>query len=300
MSSKIELEPSPAVERFLQYCRNEKNYSDDTLRAYRKDLLILQQYLNTISEDTPPLEASEEQLSSFLVWLRERGLADSTVERRVAAVKAFYGFLTRRNDREDNPAADLSFTDSSRALPTVWSEKEMSQFIELPSSDDNNQKRDRALFEVLYSTGARVSELSNLKWGDYDPDRAQLEVTGKGGKLRVVPLGPPAVEALEDYRKEVTADSEAPLFQNNRGGSLSSRGIRYIVDKYQARCDVQKPISPHVFRHSCATHMLNRGADLRAVQELLGHSTISTTQIYTHVSTDRLKEIYDQAHPRAF
>ncbi len=299
VDQKAEVKPAPEVKRFLQYCRNEKNYSDDTLRAYRKDLLIFQQYLNAIFQ-VPPSEASEEQLRGFLVWLREQELADSTVERRLAAVKAFYGFLTRRNVREDNPAANLSFTNSSRDLPTVWSEKEIAQFIELPAPDDKNAKRDRALFEVLYSTGARVSELSNLKWADYAPDRAQLEVTGKGGKLRVVPLGPPAVEALEDYRKEIAPDAEDPLFQNNRGGALSSRGIRYIVDKYQARCGVQKPISPHVFRHSCATHMLNRGADLRTVQELLGHSTISTTQVYTHVSTDRLKEIYDSAHPRAF
>lgn len=289
-----------AREKFLQYCRFERDFSDSTIRAYEKDLQFLEEFVKTLEPEAELASLDRETLHQYLVWLREQELADSTIERRLATIKAFYKFLVKREYREDNPAGELSFRDTRRNLPTVWSEKEIQQFIELPDETEDSGLRDRALLEVLYSTGARVSEVSDLDWKDYESTREQLKVVGKGGQKRLVPLGPPAREALEAYRGTVQSEDESPLFQNNRGGRLTSRGIRYLIDKYQAQCEVPKTISPHVFRHSCATHMLNRGASLRAVQELLGHTTISTTQVYTHVSTDKLKEIYDDAHPRAF
>ncbi len=286
--------------KFLQYCRYERDFSDSTIRAYEKDLQFLEEFVKTLDPENKIDELDREILHRYLIWLREQELADSTIERRVSSLKAFYKFLVKRDIRSKNPAGDISFRDSRRNLPTVWSENEIRQFLELPDLSSDSGLRDKALFEVLYSTGARVSEISNLDWADYEPENNQLKVVGKGNRIRVVPVGPPARQALEEYKKTVSSEPEDPLFQNNRENRLTARGIRYLIDKYEAHCEIPKTISPHVFRHSCATHMLNRGASLRAVQELLGHTTISTTQVYTHVSTDKLKQIYDKAHPRAF
>jgi integrase/recombinase XerC len=290
---------SDVYRKFLQYCRYERDFSDDTLRAYRSDLDHLGEFITTLEIGDRLEKLQESDLHRYLAWLREQSLAASTVERRVATFKSFYRFLFRREIRGDNPAEDISFRDRRRNLPTVWSEKEIETFILLPDTKTTAGRRDRALFEFLYSTAARVSEASSANWGDYNKVNGQVKLLGKGDKERVVPVGPPAREALGNYRESLLPESDEPLFQNNRGNRLTSRGIRYIIDKYQSFCPVTKSISPHVFRHSCATHMLNRGADLRVVQELLGHTNISTTQIYTHVSTDRLKKVYDKAHPRA-
>lgn len=285
--------------RFIQYCRHERDFSDDTVRAYRADLDQLGEFILTLDLGDHLGELAESALKQYLVWLREQGLADSTVERKVATLRAFYSFLVKRDFREDNPASELTFRDRRRQLPTVWSEQEIDKFLNLPDVSSSAGCRDKALFEILYSTGARVSEAVGLNWGDYDREKEQLKVTGKGGDERVVPLGPPAVKALENYIDSTSVSEDKPMFKNSRGNRLTTRGVRYLVDKYSSRCSVSKSISPHVFRHSCATHMLNRGASLRVVQELLGHTNISTTQVYTHISTDQLKRIYDEAHPRA-
>ncbi|MGM0380685.1 MAG: tyrosine-type recombinase/integrase [bacterium] len=303
MSANRQQEDPPwkteAYKRFIQYCRHERDFSDDTIRAYRADLDQLGGFILTLELGDKLEELGEAELKQYLGWLREQGLAGSTVERKVATLRAFYSFLVKRQFREDNPAGDLTFRDRRRQLPTVWSENEIEKFLELPDTSTGSGRRDRAIFEVLYSTGARVSEAVGLDWGDYAREKNQLKLLGKGGDERVVPLGPPAVQALEGYARKVDTDPDEPMFKNSRGERLSTRGVRYLVDKYSARCSVSKSISPHVFRHSCATHMLNRGANLRVVQELLGHTNISTTQVYTHVSTDQLKRIYDETHPRA-
>ncbi len=301
MAEKKEDSPwqTEAYRRFIQYCRHERDFSADTVRAYRADLDQLGQFIITLEMGEKLENLDETALKQYLAWLREQGLAGSTVERKVATVRAFYSFLVKRQLREDNPAADLTFRDRRRRLPTVWSENEIEKFLELPDTSSLPGRRDKALFEVLYSTGARVSEAAGLDWGDYIRESQQLKLVGKGGDERIVPLGPPAFEALEKYRPEVDFDVDEPMFKNSRGGRLTARGVRYLVDKYSAQCPVSKAISPHVFRHSCATHMLNRGASLRVVQELLGHTNISTTQVYTHVSTDQLQRVYDETHPRA-
>ncbi len=301
MGEKTERRPwqTEAYGRFIQYCRHERDFSDETVRAYRADLAQLGQFMLTLELGEELEELDEGALKQYLAWLREQGLASSTVERKVATIRAFYNFLVKRQLREDNPAADLAFRDRRRRLPTVWSENEIEKFLELPDTSTRLGLRDRALFEVLYSTGARVSEAVGLDWGDYSRDNKQLKLMGKGGDQRVVPLGPPAFQTLEKYRGQVNSEVEEPMFKNSRGERITTRGVRYLVDKYSAQSSVSKSISPHVFRHSCATHMLNRGASLRVVQELLGHTNISTTQVYTHVSTDQLKRVYDETHPRA-
>lgn len=290
---------SEAVDRFLQYCRSERSFSDQTLRAYESDLEELVEYLRAVDGSTDLLAVDEDSLRGYLSWLRRRDLADSTVERRVSTVRSFFRFVSGRGMREDNPAADLNFSKRGRTLPTVWSESEIQSFLELPDTTSRSGKRDRALFELLYSTGMRVSELTALDWGDVELDERRVRIERKGGDEAVVPIGAPAARALRSYRDAVSAEPDEPVFRNQKGGRLSARGVRYVVDRYRARSGVSKPITPHVFRHSCATHMLNRGADLKTVQALLGHASISTTQIYTHVSTDRLKRVYDEAHPRA-
>lgn len=284
-----------SYERFLQYCRNERDFSERTIRAYGKDLDRLGEFTWTTGGQDPIDELNEEDLQRYLAWLRKQELAQSTIERHIASLRAFYKFLVDREIRDDNPSADLSFRDRGRSLPTVWSEGEIESFL-----DELEGRRDRALFELLYSTGMRVSELTSLDWRDYSVGDRTVQVTGKGGKERLVPVGPTAAKCLREYRNTVEDDPESPMFRNSRSDRLTSRGVRYLVDKYQKQCPVSKPLSPHVFRHSCATHMLNRGADLKTVQALLGHESLSTTQVYTHVSTDQLKKVYDQAHPRAY
>lgn len=290
---------SEAVDRFLQYCRSERSFSDQTIRAYESDLEELVEYLRAVDQSTDLLAVEEQALRGYLSWLRRRDLADSTVERRVSTVRSFFRFVSGRGMREGNPAADLNFSKRGRTLPTVWSESEIQSFLELPDTTSRSGKRDRALFELLYSTGMRVSELTALDWGDVELDERRVRIERKGGDEAVVPIGAPAARALRSYRDAVSTEPDEPVFRNQKGGRLSARGVRYVVDRYRARSGVSKPITPHVFRHSCATHMLNRGADLKTVQALLGHASISITQIYTHVSTDRLKRVYDEAHPRA-
>lgn len=284
-----------SFERFLRYCEDERNFSDRTVEAYENDLDRLGEYCWTVGQREELDELGTDQLERYLVWLRKQELAESTVERHLASIRSFYEFLVDRDRRPDNPASDLTFRDRGRRLPTVWSESEIEQFLDLLEGE-----RDRALFELLYSTGMRVSELTSLDWGDYSPSERTVRVMGKGGKERVAPVGPQAADRLNEHRRTVVDEPDVPMFTNSRGDRLTARGVRYLVDKYQAECPVAKPLSPHVFRHSCATHMLNRGAGLKMVQALLGHESLSTTQVYTHVSTDQLKEVYDEAHPRAF
>lgn len=281
--------------RFLQYCRSEKNFSEETLRAYKNDLDRLGEFCWTTGSQVELDRIDENQLEQYLAWLRKQELAESTVERHIASLRTFYSFLVDRKLRDDNPAAELSFQDRGRSLPTVWSEKEIERFL-----DELETPRDRAIFELLYSTGMRVSELVNLDWNDYSPSERTVTVLGKGGKERLTPVGPEAAKKLALYRDKVDDREDSPIFVNQNGDRLTTRGVRYLVDKYQKQCPVSKSLSPHVFRHSCATHMLNRGASLKTVQALLGHRSLSTTQVYTHVSTDQLKEVYDSSHPRAF
>jgi len=291
---------SDGLDRFVQYVRHEREHSEETMRAYLGDLNQLGQYIHTVHREIALDSLESDHIKQYLVWLRNRECSDSTIERKLASVRSFFQFLVKRDLRQDNPASDLQFRDRSRSLPTVWTEQEIQTFLERPDTSTKVGLRDRALFEVMYSSGARVSEVIGLNWQNYSRDRGEIVVEGKGNKQRTAPLGPFAVNALEEHRARESSSEDEPIFRNQRGNRLTSRGVRYLVDTYQEKVPVSKPISPHVFRHSCATHMLNRGAPLPLVQTLLGHSSISTTQVYTHVSTDQLKQAYDKAHPRAY
>lgn len=287
------------VDDFLTYCREDRDYSEETVRSYRRDLTSLLQFLDLYELNDNPEDLSRDRILQFADWLRQQELAESTLDRRYACLRSFYQHLQRKGIRDDNPAEDLRLESRGERLPTVWSENELQKLLELPDRSTEAGRRDKALLELMYSTGVRVSEVASSNWENLGPDGDRLTVMGKGDRRRVVPIGPPAREALEEYRRDRVPDPEDPLFVNSRGDRLTTRGIRYVVDQYARESSVDKNLSPHVFRHSCATHMLNRGASLRMVQEMLGHETISTTQIYTHVSTDRLSAVYDQAHPRA-
>lgn len=282
------------IEKFCTYLDVEKNYSRHTLLNYRMDLEEFGRFAGGI-----PLEKIDYLLlRRFLAKLRERQLRPKTLARKLSSLRSFFKFLQRENLLVNNPAVLLMSPKMEKKLPHFLTEEEMTRFIEAPSLEEESGKRDRAILEILYSTGIRVSELAGLNTGDVDLIGNIVKVAGKGRKERLVPLGDKASGALKDYLDSRRQKTEI-LFLNRGGSRLSDRSVRNIVNKYIVRTGLSYKISPHTLRHTFATHLLNRGADLRSVQELLGHVSLSTTQIYTHVTTDRLKKVYDRAHPRA-
>jgi len=282
------------IEKFIFYLEIEKNYSKHTLLNYRLDLEEFVSFAGQIS-----IEKSDYiLLRRFLATLRNKDHRPRTISRKISSLRSFYKFLHREGLIKENPAAILSSPKLDKKLPKFMTENEMTKFIELPSSKGVSGKRDRAIFETLYSTGIRVSELVGLNIDHVDLIGNIVKVYGKGKKERLVPIGNKAIESIRDYLDHRPHQVSA-LFLNKFGTRLSDRSIRNIINKYIAKASVLSHVSPHMFRHSFATHLLDRGADLRSVQELLGHVNLSTTQIYTHVTTERLKKIYDKAHPRA-
>jgi len=282
------------IDKFLTYLEIEKNYSPHTILNYKIDLTDYFTFL-----DKTPLEKVEYiHLRRFLASLKEKKLKPRSMARKLSSLRSFYKFLNREGHLEDNPAALLMTPKLDKTLPKFLSEEEMAAFIEAPKTDTESGLRDRAILETLYSTGIRVSELVGLNIDTVDLIGSIAKVSGKGKKERLVPLGNKAVNAIRTYLRRRQAKTQA-LFLNKSGKRLTARSVFNITDKYIKQVSASKKISPHVLRHSFATHMLDRGADLRSVQELLGHMNLSTTQIYTHVTTDRLRKIYDQAHPRA-
>ncbi len=282
------------LDKFFTYLDIEKNYSRHTLVNYRIDL---EEFIKFCGES--PVEKTDYLLlRKFLAHLRTKSHAPRTLARKLSSLRSFFKFLQRENHIKDNPAVLLSTPKLDKKLPHFLSEKEMIQFIEAPPADKLSGKRDRAIFETLYSTGMRVSELVGLDLQDVDFIGNIIKVMGKGKKERLVPVGNKALESIREYLQERKSQSTA-LFLNKNGGRLTTRGVLNITQKYIAIASITNHVSPHVLRHSFATHLLNNGADLRSVQELLGHANLSTTQIYTHVTTERLKEVYDKAHPHA-
>jgi len=282
------------LEKFIFYLDVERNYSSHTILNYRIDIEEFLRFINDKSLD----QVDYYLLRKFLAHLRSKQHRPRTLSRKLSALRSFFRFLFRENLIKSNPADLLMSPKLDKTLPKFLSEEEMVRFIEAPPKNTEMGRRDRAILETLYSTGIRVSELVCLNVNHVDLISNIAKVMGKGKKERIVPIGNKALEAIRDYlncRKK----KENALFLNRSGTRLSDRSIRNIVNKYISQASIQNNISPHVLRHSFATHLLNRGADLRSVQELLGHANLSTTQIYTHVTTDRLKKVYDSAHPRA-
>ncbi len=280
--------------KFLSYITNERNYSANTAAAYSGDLDEFIRFL----EKKKAKEVDPVTIREFVVGMSGRNFSKATMERKIATLKSFFKFLKREGLYKTNPASGISFPRKEKKLPRFLEENEVRHLLDSVNIKEKNGARDLAVLELLYSTGMRVGELSGLKVKDLDLANAIVRVFGKGSKERIVPVGSKAVDAAGAYLAVRTQDSEW-LFTNDKGGQLDQRMVRFLVDKQVKAACLSKNISPHSLRHSFATHLLNHGADLRSVQELLGHSNLTTTQIYTHVTTERLKEIYKKAHPRA-
>ena len=282
------------IDKFISYLDIEKNSSPHTLLNYRIDLEEFVKFSGNMS--LPQIDYLH--LRKYLASLKTREYRPRTLARKVSSLRSFFKFLNREGLLKNNPAALLATPKLDKILPKFLSEPEMIQFIEAPVKDSILSKRNKAMLETLYSSGIRVSELVGLNIDDVDFIGNIIKVTGKGKKERLVPIGNKALEAMKDYLDHRHKDSPV-LFLNKNGTRLSTKGVLNMTHKYIQLASLQKKVSPHVLRHSFATHLLNRGADLRSVQELLGHANLSTTQIYTHMTTDRLKEVYQNAHPRA-
>jgi integrase/recombinase XerC len=288
------------VDVFLERLRYERGASMHTVKAYAQDLAVLTDYLEKRGKAAPE-EATLMDLRALLASEVRRGLSKRSLARRLSCYRRFFDFLVQEGAITNNPARLLKLPKQSKPIPDFYYQEEVKVLLESIPQDDVWSARDRALLELLYATGVRVSECVGLDVADVDLDQGIARVLGKGGKERYVILGSQAVAALRVYltlRRELGEDERA-LFLNRRGSRLSDRSVRRILDGHIARVGRLHHISPHALRHSFATHMLDGGADLRAVQELLGHASLSSTQIYTHTTRERLARIYDQAHPRA-
>ena len=284
-------------DKFLNYLTIEKNYSEHTVSNYKADLNEFGEFLN--SRGGKDIKAIDYfVLRKFLSTLSERKLNKRSLSRKISTLKSFFKFALRESLIKNNPASALIYPRLDKPLPKFLTENQVKKVLELPCGTDCMALRDKAILEFLYSTGARVSEMVSLKRDQIDLISGIVKVKGKGRKERLLPLGEPAILSIKKYL-DSRADTNKALFINKRGTSLSDRGVRMIINKYMKKAAMNLKVSPHTFRHSFATHLLNRGADLRSVQELLGHSSISTTQVYTHLTIDSLKNVYQKAHPRA-
>ncbi len=282
----------------------QRGLSRHTIAAYGRDVRQFLEFLKEISHNDEPTTADLKPrlVRRFVSFMTASRFARRSVRRKLASVRAFTRFLTSRRFLSSDPTAGISAPKVTKKLPTFLSEREMSLLFIVPPEPGIIDLRDRAVLETLYGTGIRLSELLSLKTSDIDHRGATLRVMGKGRKERIVPLGRAAGDALREYlaaREGAPRAPQDPVFEGRRGRALSERTVQRLVKRRLADVSEARRMSPHVLRHTFATHMLNAGADLRAVQELLGHASLSSTQIYTHVTTERLKEVYRKAHPRA-
>ncbi len=297
------------IDRFTRYLAQVRGLSSHTVTGYGKDVKQFAAWARSrAGDEASPEDVDHTLLRAFLGMLRQRGYAPGTVARKLASLRAFFGYLVKEGAVEEDPTDLLRSPKTPQRLPSYLSREEVFAALELPEPEGFRGLRDRAILEFLYSTGIRLSELTGLDGGDVDRRDGTVRVRGKGRKERIVPVGDPALKALERYlpaRAEVLREAgedgsdPAALWLNGRGGRLTGRSVQRMVRRVMGSATGRAKVSPHTLRHTFATHMLEQGADLRAVQELLGHESLSTTQVYTHLTTDRLKEVYRQAHPRA-
>lgn len=294
-----------SITLFVEYMRIEKNYSANTLKHYQLDLAEFNQFIQQEAIiDLKSVTYSDARL--FLTVLTKRMLSRKSLSRKISCLRSFYKFLVREKIVEENPFVLLSLPKKEQRLPRFLYENEMDSIFAAIDPNEQLGKRDLALLELLYSTGIRVSECTAIKMDELNFSLGVVLVHGKGKKDRYVPFGEYAKAALEQYINETRVElmsklkqSHQILFINGQGKPLTDRGIRYILDKIIHKASATSSLYPHMLRHTFATHLLNNGADLRSVQELLGHAQISSTQIYTHVTKDKLKSVYQNAHPRA-
>jgi tyrosine recombinase XerC len=291
---------------FIAKLEHEKGFSEHTLRAYHKDLLQFDNFLKAEKRSSLG-SVNHLLLRRFLAVLRSKNYSKTTIARKLASIRSFFKFLIREGELVANPFEMLRTPKQDNKLPHFLSITEVDILLKTPDSSTVMGLRDMAVMETLYSTGIRGSELVGLDEGSIDFIAGMIKVQGKGKKERLVPIGSPAIKAINEYidsksmskkQDEKSASRSEPLFLNKYGGRLTARSVARSLDKYLKVSGINLLTSPHTFRHSFATHLLDKGADLRSVQEMLGHSSLSTTQVYTHITTERLKNVYDKAHPR--
>lgn len=298
------------IELYAFFLKNEKNYSNYTIVSYRSDLIQFFNYLKLyrILKDDKIEYVDRSVMRKYIVYLKKSDYSARSISRKISTVRSFFKFCLREGIIKVNPTINLITPKINKKLPYFLYLQEVNKLIEAPLKNTIFGIRDRAILELLYGTGIRVGELVNLNICNIDLYEKTIIVFGKGSKERILPLGNPSIRAIQEYltsrnvfEKKIFVnknDLEA-LFLNRLGGRLTTRSIRRIIIKYMKMAGLNKKISPHVLRHSFATHLLEGGADLRSVQELLGHKSLSTTQIYTHITKERLKTIYKKSHPRA-
>ncbi len=330
------MEDRTTIQHFLDYLKYERRFSEHTAKCYGADLAQFSEFLLNTSEsshlDTEPISQSGHQgdsatavaiavmpkvdelllsagtdaVRAYLAFLNEKQYSKATIARKLATLRSFYKFLVKRNQLTSNPVIPVRTPKQDKKLPRFLDYEEVKKLLNTPSLDNWLGARDRAIMETLYSTGIRVSELVALNMDDVDFMGEVVHVRGKGKKERIAPIGSSALQVIQHYmeyrnkraQNNINFDSKV-LFVNKHGRRLSTRSVRRKMDNYLKMAGLDPAISPHTLRHSFATHMLNNGADLRSVQELLGHQSLSTTQVYTHLTTTKLKDVYENAHPRS-
>jgi integrase/recombinase XerC len=297
------------IHRYLEHLQGERQLSPQTLRAYEHDLVTFHEFLSRDflgkdPEAVRPQDVDALAVRSFLAALTRKNLGKRSQGRALSAVRSLFRFACREGILEANPAQGVRTPKAPKTLPRHLRPGEVESLIEAPEGDEPLVRRDRAILELLYGAGLRVSELVGLDWTDVDLPGRVVRVLGKGSKERMVPFGRPAAESLRRWLEvwetvRAPGEDEAPVFLNHQGGRLTDRSVRRVIDKWVDAAAVARGVHPHTLRHTFATHLLEGGADLRAIQELLGHSSLSTTQRYTHLEVDRLLAVYRGAHPRA-
>lgn len=292
---------SPEVSSFLDYATVEKGLAPNSIVSYGRDLRKFATHLN--KSNLTVEQVSHEHIRNFLETLYRQGLSARSVARQLAALHHFFQFLVKEGRLKEDPACEVEAPHLSHSLPKYLNFQEVESLLAQPDGSTPQGLRDRAMLELLYATGMRVSELLSVRWEDFEPNLGIVRCVGKGNKERLIPVGKSALGAVEAYLRHgrnAFAKQQLPfLFLNQRGGKLSRIGFWKILVAYGRRAEIRVSLTPHMVRHSFATHLLERGADLRSIQTMLGHSDISTTQIYTHVLRERLRQVYQTHHPRA-
>ena len=287
------------LSEYLEYLKYQKNYSDETIHSYSIDIEEFLDYIN--SECINICEVGYDVVKAWLIHLDEKKNKSTTVSRKISSLRGFYKYLINNKVMNSNPFSLVSLPKKERHLPRFFYYNELEEMFQVPKLNTALGQRDRLLLEMLYATGVRVSEFVNIKVSDINGE--EIKVLGKGNKERIVEFGDYAESILELYLNEgyksLNVKKSEYLFLNNRGGKLTTRGVRYILVNIINKTTIDKKISPHMLRHTFATHLLNEGCDLLTVQELLGHESLTATSIYTHITNDRLKEVYFKCHPRA-
>ena len=281
---------------FLNYLLVDKGLSKNTVKAYEADISSFFQWLD--NEDLKYKNLQEDHINQYISFLFQRKMRSSSVNRKISSIKSFYIFLVKRNFLKNSPLNDLVTPKQEKYLPESMSEAEVDKLLNSPDVANKIENRDKAMIEMLYATGMRISELVNLKITDVDMKRCVVKVFGKGSKERLVPFGETALDSLKSYLNDREQSSSKEIFLSNRGKKMTRVAFWQRVKIYLIRENLKNSISPHTLRHAFATHLLNRGADLRSVQLLLGHSDLSTTQIYTHIAKQRLSDVLKKHHPR--